>query len=81
MARAACDRRTRITAFLNAYGPLPSFDVAEVVINRRHATIDLVRSLAEQGVEPQRTWVAEGSLDVEAAEIEWIETNRSLFML
>ena len=75
------DRRTRITAFLDAYGPLPSFDPAEAVINRRHATIELVRSLADRGVEPQRTWVADGSLDEEAAEIRWIETNRFLFRL
>jgi aminoglycoside phosphotransferase (APT) family kinase protein len=75
------DRRARITAFLDAYGTgtLPSFDVAEAVIQRRHATIEHVRSLADQGVEPQRTWVAEGSLHEEAAEIDWIERNRSLF--
>lgn len=74
------DRRARIDAFLDAYGMFPSLDVAEAVINRRRATIEHVRSLAEQGVEPQRTWVAEGSLDEEAAEVAWIERNRSLFM-
>lgn len=73
------DRKARINVFLDAYGSLPRFDLAESVIQRRHATIELVRALADQGVEPQRTWVAEGSLDEEAAEIRWIETNRSLF--
>jgi len=38
-----------------------------------------VKLLADQGVEPQRTWVAEGSLDEEIAEIAWIERNRGLF--
>ena len=75
------DRRARISAFLDAYGMRPSFDVAEAVVIRRHATIEHVRRLAGQGVEPQRTWVAEGSLEEEAAEVRWIERNRSLFIL
>jgi hypothetical protein len=54
------DRRARIHAFLDAYGMMASFDVAQAVINRRHETIEHVRFLADQGVEPQRTWVAEG---------------------
>ena len=75
------DRRGRITAFLDAYGTdaLPSFEVVGAVADRRRATIEHVRSLAEQGLEPQRTWVEEGSLDDEAAEIRWIETHESLF--
>lgn len=75
------DRRARITAFLDAYGTdtLPSFEVVSAVADRRRATIEHVRSLAEQGLEPQRTWVEEGSLDDEAAEIRWIETHESLF--
>jgi len=76
------DRRSRITAFLTAYGSecLPSFDVVEAVIRRRLATVDHVRSLAEQGVEPQRTWVAEGSLEEEVTETNWIQMNRPLFI-
>jgi Ser/Thr protein kinase RdoA (MazF antagonist) len=73
------DRRARIDAFLDAYGMLADLDVADAVIRRRQATIEHVRSLADQGVEPQRTWVAEGSLEEEAAEINWIEANRQLF--
>jgi hypothetical protein len=74
------DRRARIHTFLDAYGPMPPFDVAQAVIERRHATIAHVRTLADQGVGPQRTWVAQGSLDDEADEIRWIEANRSLFI-
>ncbi len=73
------DRRARIDAFLDAYGMLADFDVADAVIRRRRATIEHVRFLAEQGVEPQKTWVAEGSLEEEAGEITWIDENRSLF--
>lgn len=73
------DRRARIDAFLDAYGMPADLDVADAVIRRRHATIEHVRLLADQGQEPQRTWVAEGSLEEEAAEIRWIEENRALF--
>lgn len=73
------DRRARIEAFLDDYGMPADFDVADAVVRRRHATIEHVRFLADQGQEPQKTWVAEGSLDEEAAEIAWIEENRSLF--
>ena len=39
-----------------------------------------VRFLAAQGQEPQKTWVAEGSVEKEKrADIAWIEENRSLF--
>ena len=71
--------RTLIDAFLDAYGMPADFDVADAVVRRRQSTIEHVRSLADQGVEPQRTWVAEGSLEHEAAEIRWIEENRGLF--
>jgi aminoglycoside phosphotransferase (APT) family kinase protein len=74
------DRRARIEAFLDAYGIPADFDVADAVIRRRQATIEHVRFLADQGQEPQKTWVAEGSLEAEAAEIAWIEDNRSLFL-
>lgn len=75
------NRRARITTFVDAYGDdsLPTFDVAEAVIQRRWATIEHARSLAAEGIEPQRTWVADGSLEEESLEIKWIETNRSLF--
>lgn len=74
------DRRARIEAFLDAYGIAADFDVADVVITRIHATIEHVRLLADRGQEPQKTWVAEGSVErQELAEIAWIEENRSLF--
>lgn len=73
------DRRTRIEAFLDAYGIRADFDVADAVIRRRRSTIEHVHSLARLGQEPQRTWVAEGSLEDEADEIAWIEENRPLF--
>lgn len=70
-------RRHRIRVFLDAYGDLPAFDVVEAVVARMHATIDLVRSIAHQGREPQRTWVTEGALDQQAAQIAWILEHRN----
>jgi len=76
------DRRARISAFLDAYGIAADIDVADAVVRRIHATIDHVRFLADQGQEPQRSWVAEGYVEKdELAEIAWIEKNRSLFSL
>lgn len=73
------DRRHRIHVFLDAYGDLPAFDVTEAVIARMEVTRDLVRRLAEQGQEPQRTWVQDGALAREDEEIAWVRENRELF--
>ena len=43
-------------------------------------TSEHVRFLAAEGQEPQKTWVAEGSVEnEERANIAWVEENRSLF--
>ncbi len=72
------DRRARVETFLDAYGPLPEFDIAEAIATRAEATMEHERSLAEQGIEPQRTWVAEGSLEAQALEVRWIRQHRHL---
>jgi Ser/Thr protein kinase RdoA (MazF antagonist) len=73
------DRRHRVEVFLEAYGDLPEFDVADAVSARMQAVSDLVRALAEAGQEPQRTWVAEGALEQDAVEIAWVRENRAVF--
>lgn len=72
------DRRHRVQVFLDAYGDLPAFDVVDAVTARMRATADLVRALADQGQEPQRTWVSEGALELEAAEIAWVREHRDI---
>lgn len=74
---AVPNRRKRVWAFVNAYGGLPRFDVSEAVMARMQATSDLARSLAQAGQEPQRTWVADGALDRDAAEIAWVRDHRA----
>ncbi|WP_151082520.1 phosphotransferase enzyme family protein [Nocardioides cynanchi] len=72
------DRRERIKAFLTAYGDLPAFDRVEAIARRMEATMAVERAFAEAGVEPQRTWVAEGHLDDQAAEVAWVHAHRAL---
>ncbi|WP_405062600.1 aminoglycoside phosphotransferase family protein [Kribbella sp. NBC_01505] len=74
---AVPDRRERIEHFLAAYGPTQPFDVVDAIISRGQATIDLELSLAAQGIEPQRTWVADGVVAEEAAELRWVADNKA----
>jgi hypothetical protein len=73
------DRARRVGVFLEAYGELPPFDVADTVSRRMRSTRDLMAGLAARGVEPQRTWVADGALEREDEEIRWVEEHRDLF--
>ena len=66
-------------AFVDASGGLPRFDVADAVTTVMQSTSSRMRSLARAGQEPQRTWVADGALDRDAAEIAWVHTHRSEF--
>jgi len=65
------DRARRIEVFAEEYG-LPTVDgLVDAVIRRQELTGIHVRMLADQGLEPQRTWVAEGYLDEMAARAQW----------
>lgn len=72
------DRRQRIAGFLQAYGKLPTFDVVDAVTARMEATRELVEQLAEDGQEPQRTWVLDGALDRDSEEIAWVLRHREM---
>jgi aminoglycoside phosphotransferase (APT) family kinase protein len=73
------DRGHRVRVFCEAYGELPAFDVADTVSRRMMATRDLMASLAADGVEPQRSWVADGALEREDEEIRWVDQHRHLW--
>lgn len=70
------NRGARVHNFIEAYGELPPFDVVDVVTQRIRAVINLRRQLADRGIEPQRTWVAEGAEVLDDEEIRWIESHR-----
>jgi Phosphotransferase enzyme family len=72
------DRAARVRVFLQTYGGLPSFDVAESIATRMEATMAMELSLAQAGVEPQRTWVAEGSQEWAAGEARWVREHAHL---
>jgi hypothetical protein len=74
------DRAARVRVFLEAYGGLPRFDVAEAIAACMEVTMALELSLAEAGVEPQRTWVTEGSQDRQAQEVRWVREHAQLLM-
>ncbi|RYB92021.1 aminoglycoside phosphotransferase family protein [Nocardioides oleivorans] len=73
------DRGARVRTFVEAYGDLPPFDVADAVIDRIRAVVRLQQDLAARGVEPQATWVADGSIERDLEEIAWIEAHRDAF--
>jgi hypothetical protein len=75
---AVPDRRHRVRVFLEAYGDLPAFDVVDAVADRMRATRDLMAALAARGVEPQRSWVADGAVEREDHEIRWVQEHRHL---
>ena len=72
------DRAARVRAFLEEYGGLAPFDVAAAIAARTEATMALELSIAEAGVEPQRSWVAEGSQERAAAEVRWVRDHAHL---
>ncbi|WP_242498233.1 phosphotransferase enzyme family protein [Nocardioides glacieisoli] len=72
------DRAARVRTFVEAYGDLPDFDVVDAVVERMQAVIELMRDLAARGVEPQRTWVADGAVEADLEEIAWIEQHREM---
>ncbi len=72
------DRAGRVRVFLETYGGLPPFDVAETIATRMETTMKMELSLATAGVEPQRTWVAEGSQQRVAAEVRWVREHAHL---
>lgn len=76
---AVPDRARRVSVFLDAYGDgLPPFDVAETIAARMEVTMAQELALAEAGVEPQRTWVAEGSQEWAAGEVRWVREHARL---
>jgi len=50
----------------------------DAVITVQENGVGAVRRLAEQGQEPQATWVAEGHLDELRARVAWSRAHRDL---
>jgi hypothetical protein len=74
------DRRARLEIFADAYGLTSTVGLVDDVIARQHLTIAHVHELAERGLEPQATWVRDGTLDESRRVAAWVEENRGLFI-
>jgi Phosphotransferase enzyme family len=73
------DRRARLSAFASAYGLASTAGLVDRVIDRQAVTMTQVQYLAEQQVQPQRSWVEEGFLDELRSRVRWSRENRHLF--
>lgn len=68
------DRRRRASAFCEGYGIDVPSDLVEQVASQQRLTMRTVEKLAEERVEPQRSWVEEGYLDELAARVAFTES-------
>ncbi|MFB9683397.1 aminoglycoside phosphotransferase family protein [Amycolatopsis plumensis] len=73
------DRRRRVEVFAEAYGLTSTAGLVDAVLDVQQSGIEEVRRAAEQGLQPQVHWVAEGFLDELAARVEWSRAHRHLF--
>jgi Ser/Thr protein kinase RdoA (MazF antagonist) len=73
------DRRSRLEAFAEAYGLASTDDLVDAVIDRQRLTIVHVEELAARGIEPQASWVVDGTLEESRRLVAWTEDNRSSF--
>jgi hypothetical protein len=53
--------------------------VADAVIHGQQEDMDLIRRLADQGQEPQATWVKDGYLGELDERLAWSQAHRHLF--
>ncbi len=75
----APDRRARLETFADGYGLTSTVGLVDDVIERQHLTIAHVHELAQRGLEPQATWVRDGTLDESRRLAAWAEEHRGLF--
>ena len=73
------DRRRRMEVFAEAYGLTTLDGMVERVIALQGRDVDEVHAFAQEGVEPQASWVASGYVDELSARVRWSEENRHLF--
>ena len=73
------NRGARLEVFADAYGLTSTIELVDDVIDRQRLSIVHVEELAERGLEPQATWVRDGTLDESRRLVAWAEENRRLF--
>lgn len=73
------DRARRMAVFAEEYGLASVDGLVDAVIRRQEMTCVHVRAVADRGLEPQRSWVAEGRCVELVARVQWSRDNRGLF--
>ena len=73
------DRRRRIEIFAEAYGLADIGPVVGDVAAMQRTVAGFTRLLAQRGLQPQSSWVANGALDSQEQKARWTEDNRRLF--
>ena len=73
------DRRARLEVFADASGLTSTVGLVDDVIERQRLTMVHVEELAERGLEPQATWVRDGTLDKSRRFVAWAEEHRGVF--
>lgn len=76
------DRARRLRIFLDAYGTdIPPAEAVALVLERKRRTEVEVADLAARGLEPQRTWVADGFLERSREHRVWAEANAERLLI
>lgn len=73
------DRKHRIAVFLEAYGTDSIPDIAKKVADMERDVNVGARTIASHGIEPQATWLKDGTLAKFDDQAKWIEDNKGLF--
>jgi hypothetical protein len=72
------DRRARLERFAEAYGLTTTEGLVDAVIDQQQLVLDRVRTLAAEGREPQRGWLADGTVEQQAKHVDWSRRHRHL---
>lgn len=76
------DRAARVRLFLDAYGAdVSAADAVDAMLARKRRTEAEVIDLARRGLEPLRTWIAQGYLERNAEHLAWAEANATRLLL
>ncbi len=70
------DRRKRIDVFCDAYGIAVPDDIVDRVADEQRFVLKKCEALGRRGIEPQATWIRDGSIEVVRARIAWTEAQQ-----
>jgi aminoglycoside phosphotransferase len=73
------DRKHRIAVFLEAYGTDSILGISKKVADMEREVNVGARTIASHGIEPQATWLKDGTLAKFDDQAKWIEDNKGLF--